>query len=115
MPKPTDEELVNRFTYHRPPDQTRVDAHTKVSDLTYALAHALVRLLPEGRNLSLALTHLEDVRMRGNAALACDSPADVRTCRKCDCTEDKACIGNDGLPCHWVSQDLCSVCAPTGL
>lgn len=49
--------------------------HAKVSDLCLALAKELRDLMPEGRNHSLALTALEDARMRANAALACDSPA----------------------------------------
>jgi hypothetical protein len=72
--KPTPAELANRFTYHPPPDQERRDAHDMVSNWCLALAGDLVRVCPEGRNLALALTHLEDVRMRANAALACDSP-----------------------------------------
>lgn len=47
--------------------------HAKVTELTLALAKELRDLLPDGRNASLALTHLEDVRMRANAAIACDS------------------------------------------
>ena len=76
MSKPTDEELQNRFLFHRPPNQARVRAHAAVSSLTHELAMKIRDLVPEGRNLSLALTHLEDVRMRANAALACDSPED---------------------------------------
>lgn len=76
MSKPTDTELENRFFYHPPPNQARVDAHSEVSDRCLFLAIKLRDLCPEGRNLSLALTALEDVRMRANAALACDSPED---------------------------------------
>ena len=35
----------------------------------------------------------------------------TRKCRVCGCTNAKACIDNDGVPCHWVSEDLCSACA----
>lgn len=73
MPKPTNAELENRFLYHPPKDKAQVDRHAKVSDITLELAKELTDLCPAGRNLSLALTHLEDVRMRANAALACDS------------------------------------------
>ena len=34
----------------------------------------------------------------------------IRACRKCGCTEDKACIDEHGQPCYWVSADLCSAC-----
>lgn len=42
-----------------------------------------------------------------------DPPADVRICRGCGCTDDRACPGG----CHWVLLDLdaptgvCSTCA----
>ena len=75
MTKPTDEELENRFLYQPPPNQARIDTHALVSSLCLTLAINLRDTCPEGRNLALALTALEDVRMRGNAALACDSPA----------------------------------------
>lgn len=71
MTKPTDDELRNRFFYHPPKDQDQRQRHEKVSQLTFELACDIVRLCPEGRNLSLALTALEDVRMRANAAIAC--------------------------------------------
>lgn len=68
------EELRNRFIYHRPDaDQSR--RHAQVSQLTLALANALVCLCPPGRNLAVALTELESVRMRAHAAIACDTPA----------------------------------------
>lgn len=35
----------------------------------------------------------------------------VRECRVCGCTDDNACVGDDGRPCHWVAADLCSACA----
>lgn len=71
--KPTGVELEKRFFYQPPPDKARIDAHARVSRLTFDLATDLVEFIPEGRNLALALTALEDVRMRANAALACDS------------------------------------------
>lgn len=35
---------------------------------------------------------------------------DARVCRVCGCTDDAACVGEDGIPCHWVEWDLCSQC-----
>lgn len=58
--KPTDTELENRFRFHQGPP-TRAVKHVKVTELTLSLAKELRDLIPEGRNLSLALTHLEDV------------------------------------------------------
>ena len=76
MSKPTNDELKNRFFFQRPPNQARIEDHEEVARITYDLALQIRNLVPAGRNLALALTHLEDVRMRANAALACDSPED---------------------------------------
>lgn len=70
--KPSEAELENRFTYHPPQDDRTREAHMMVQELTLMLAKRLCDLCPDGRNLALALTHLEDVRMRANAAIACD-------------------------------------------
>lgn len=37
-----------------------------------------------------------------------------RRCRKCGCTDNKPCWGNDGFCCHWVENDLCSECQKIG-
>ena len=74
MAKPTYDELTNRFIYHKPRDAAAVSAHETVSARCLELAATLCELCPEGRNLSLALTALEEVRMRANAAIACDDP-----------------------------------------
>lgn len=34
----------------------------------------------------------------------------IRKCRECGCDDLHACI-DQGVPCHWVSADLCSACA----
>ena len=73
MAKPTDDELHNRFIYHPSATPERLQAHEKVSAQCLAWARWIRDICPEGRNLALALTALEDVRMRANAALACDS------------------------------------------
>lgn len=71
---PTREELVRRFVYHPPRDPQAVKNHETVSTLTLALAIDLCKICPPGRNLALALTALEEVRMRANAAIAVDDP-----------------------------------------
>jgi len=71
---PTDADLRKRFFYHPPRDDQAVANHKTVSTLTYELAVTLVAICPPGRNLSLALTALEDVRMRANSAIAVDDP-----------------------------------------
>jgi hypothetical protein len=71
--KPTDDDLDNRFRYHRPgPDA--IAKHAQVTELTLALAKQIRDICPDGRDLSLALTYLEEVRMRANAAIACNPP-----------------------------------------
>jgi hypothetical protein len=35
----------------------------------------------------------------------------ARKCRACGCTDEHACITDDGSPCFWVEGDLCSACA----
>ena len=71
MPKPTDDELRNRFGHHKADVETR-DQQVWVSEATLTLAMSLRTRCPVGRNLALALTALEDVRMRAIAAMACD-------------------------------------------
>lgn len=36
-----------------------------------------------------------------------------RACRKCGCTDTRACVTDAG-PCHWVEDDLCSACGAKG-
>ena len=74
MTKPTPAELRNRFLYHPPKTDAQRQAHEQVSEMTLEMSIKLAELCPAGRNLSIALTLLEDVRMRANAALACDDP-----------------------------------------
>lgn len=71
---PTEEELRKRFFYRPARDDQAKRNHEAVSELTFSLAVTLCSICPPGRNLSLALTALEDVRMRANAAIACDDP-----------------------------------------
>ena len=33
-----------------------------------------------------------------------------RVCLECGCTDTTPCV-IDGVPCHWISDTLCSVCA----
>ena len=33
-------------------------------------------------------------------------------CRSCGCTDIRACVGADGLPCYWMEPGLCSECFP---
>jgi hypothetical protein len=71
---PPDAELLRRFTYRAPRDEKARQDHAEVSERTLHLARWLCSICPPGRNLSLALTALEEVRMRANAAIAIDDP-----------------------------------------
>lgn len=71
--RPTDDELVQRFGYHRPGPEA-IAKHQSIRMGCLALARKLVDLCPEGRELSLALTALEEVGMRANQAIAMTQP-----------------------------------------
>ena len=45
------------------------------------------------------------ITVGGKALFVVKLPA--QTCRKCRCTDDRACPGG----CFWVEEDLCSACA----
>lgn len=62
-------DLTHRFAYHRP-DTDKVQAHEDIRARCGELAHHLDHVLPPGREKSLAMTHLEDVMMWANAAVA---------------------------------------------
>lgn len=72
--KPSAEDLRKRFFYHPPRDDAAIEAHKIVSEECFALAQSLLIVCYPGRQLSLALTALEEVRMRANASIACDDP-----------------------------------------
>ena len=71
---PTEAELRKRFFYHPPRDLHAIASHEAVSARCFELAVFLCNECFAGRNLSLALTALEEVRMRANASIACDDP-----------------------------------------
>lgn len=62
-------DIENRFSYHAPSlakQELHIAARNKVKDL----AHYLNGVLPESREKSLSVTHLEDALMWANAAIA---------------------------------------------
>lgn len=63
-------ELGNRFEYHPPKDERTVSAHEYVRNRCLGLADELNETLPEGREKSLAITHLEETMMWANASIA---------------------------------------------
>lgn len=62
-------DLTNRFRFHRA-DEAKAAKHTLVRQKCFELAVELNDLLPDGREKSLAITHLEEVMFWSNGALA---------------------------------------------
>jgi len=62
-------DLENRFTYH-PPQGGQVHLHEVIRARGLDLALYLNAETPEGREKSLAITHLEQCVMWANAAIA---------------------------------------------
>jgi hypothetical protein len=62
-------DLKNRFTYHAP-KADQPERYVKLRDKAYELAVLIKENTPTGRQQSLALTALEEVTMRANAAIA---------------------------------------------
>ncbi len=63
-------DIENRFAFHSANTEEKRDAHTSVRQQCRQLADFLNEKLPEGREKALAITHLEEVMLWGNAALA---------------------------------------------
>jgi hypothetical protein len=72
------EDLGNRFNYHPPQTKQRENEHSDVRQGCFVLALNLDALLPDGREKSLAITHLEQVMFWANASLARQSDDDSR-------------------------------------
>lgn len=66
---PDYDELITRFTYH-PPKEGQPTHYENIRDVALTLALRLRSLCPESRELSLALTKLEEVVFWANAAIA---------------------------------------------
>lgn len=66
----TSEDIERRFRHHPPTTQEHVEAHENTREAFRGLAHQMNDTLPEGREKSLVLTHLEEGLMWANAALA---------------------------------------------
>lgn len=65
----TKKDLQNRFTYH-PPMPGQPDRYLAIRDEANCLAHDLCDRCPKSRELSLALTKLEECVMWAIAAIA---------------------------------------------
>ena len=62
-------ELENRFTYHAPKEGQPI-LYEEIRNYGKAMATVLIRLCPESRERSLAMTKIEEAVMWANAAIA---------------------------------------------
>ena len=63
------EELVNRFTYHKPKG-TQIERYAIIRDKARDYAIALTDMCPMSRELTRATNKLDEVVMLANAAIA---------------------------------------------
>lgn len=66
----TNEDIDRRFDHHPPSSQAKADLHAKLRANCKAAALAFTEELPPSRELSLAITKLEEAMFWANAALA---------------------------------------------
>lgn len=64
------DDLHNRFSYHRPVDQEQIDKYQAIRLDARGLATRINEYCPEGREKALAITKLEETVMWANAAIA---------------------------------------------
>lgn len=64
------EDLENRFAFHPAKTLTTQNAHGSVRNQCLVLAKYINETVPEGREKSLAITHLEEAMMWANAGIA---------------------------------------------
>lgn len=63
------DDIINRFTYH-PPHGSQQARYVTIRDNARELALKVIELAPDSRELSLALTNLEQFVFWANAAIA---------------------------------------------
>lgn len=63
-------DIENRFAFHAATTEEKKDAHTSVRQHCRQLADFINEHCPEGREKSLAITHLEEVMFWANGAIA---------------------------------------------
>jgi len=66
--------IDNDFVFHPATDDLTKDSHEEVRRICRQAATVVTALCPEGRELSLALTKLEEAMFWANAAIARSSP-----------------------------------------
>lgn len=63
-------DLQNRFMYHKPSNEKIAEKHEKIRYSCLDMAYEINKLVPDGREKSLAITKLEEVMMWANAGIA---------------------------------------------
>ena len=66
----TPEEVRERLTYHHAPSQDGLRRHAILSDAAIQFMQVVDAICPTGRQKSLALTAIEEAKMRASAAVA---------------------------------------------
>ncbi len=66
----TRDDLETRFAFHPATTDERREAHQAIRDACLDLALKINEAIPDGREKSLAITHLEETMFWGNAAIA---------------------------------------------
>lgn len=64
------DDIVNRFRFHAPKSDDISAAHVRISTACMDLSLELNAMIPDGREKSLVLTHLEEAAFWANAAIA---------------------------------------------
>jgi hypothetical protein len=72
----TNDDLDNRFDYHPPVRESIKSKHERVRDISKQYADFLNSWVPPGRELSLAITKIEEAMMWANAGIARDQDAE---------------------------------------
>jgi len=67
------EDIRNRFTYHKP-DAAKAHSFEVIRALAHEFADLINRDVPEGREKSLAVTHIEEAVFWANAGSAREIP-----------------------------------------
>lgn len=64
------EDIEHRFAFHAPTTEEKRDAHASVRQACRRLADYINESAPDGREKSLAITHVEEAMLWANAAIA---------------------------------------------
>lgn len=70
------DDLNRRFAYHQPSGD-KAARHEYIRNLLGGVANRVDENCPDGREKSLAITHLEDAMMWANAAIAREKTGDA--------------------------------------